>query len=624
MKDLGKTNPKLLYTSLKSLYQSFVTTECENRRKVDVFDYYAEEELFNEIRTYLIGLLTDKNSTDSIQEICIKLILLIGNIRGSGEDFLIAFNLINKHGYEFNIDAELSQCKFIDSSSHDLKEGEADDRLKVSYEGNKSAHILKGGDIDFDFNVEINMTFDSQFIYAYQHGKGLLKFGASDSAATKLGRLISKNSSFSDDHRSFMYLNGKLYCRFKNSDGKPFTLINTETLEEITNNEEFNKKIEALKEKGPEEEKKEAEQEEDEKTEEEKKPEEIPKLGWTKEDSEEELKGGRYLCASPLFTDGVDIYVISTIREVKIIRKEDENLDEDRKELAITKWNLEVYDGSTWKFKKSVEIQLDIKHRGIDEHMTEAEEKEIDAIKQLRESFNANHLAYCSFATNGTKLLVGENNRWHSYDINKLKWNFNLELTEGNWAYNYMTNTFWQITSSPEVKSFKIPAFKRLETGISHSKGIIEYINNKVKDIQKLQTVADKLTKRTPKNLFKNLMKKADEQTKNPIFETKTKADYSQFLILNILKEGSKELITIAENINPNGPVDNKKLELFRGSFSTAVTGTFFSELLNAVEGSVGLLSKKQKKSSNILEQYNFYMILILLRTSMMCLSTTN
>lgn len=151
MKDLGKTNPKLLYTALRSLYQSFVTTECENRRRVTSFDYYGEEELFNEIRTYLIGLLADKNSTDAIKEICIKLILLIGNIRGSGEDFLIAYNLINKHGFDFNVDAELSQCKFVDSSTHSLGEGETDDKLKVSYEGNRSAHILKGGDIDFDF-----------------------------------------------------------------------------------------------------------------------------------------------------------------------------------------------------------------------------------------------------------------------------------------------------------------------------------------------------------------------------------------------------------------------------------------------------------------------------------------
>jgi len=95
-------------------------------------------------------------------------------------------------------------------------------------------------------------------------------------------------------------------------------------------------------------------------------------------------------------------------------------------------------------------------------------------------------------------------------------------------------------------------------------------------------------------------------------------------LILNILKEGSKDLINIAEKVNPNGPVDMSKLELFRGSFSTSVTGAFFSELLKAVENSIGLLGKKEKKSANILEQYDFYMILILLRTSMMCLSKLN
>ena len=367
MKDLGNTNPKLLFTSLRSLYQSFVTTECENKRNVTSFDYYGEEELFNEIRTYLVSLLSDRNSTDEVKEICIKLILLIGNIRGSGEDFLVAYNLINKYGYDFNIDAELSQCKFVESSSHSLSEGEADDRLKVSYEGNRSAHILKGGDIDFDFSTEINLAFDSQFIYAYQHGKGLLKFGASDSPPSKLGRLICTNSSFSGECWSLMYMNGQLFWRYKNSDGKPFALIDTETLEEITTNEEFNKKIKILKEKSfkniqedevIEEEKKEIQSEEDEKNEETHNLDEAPVLDWTQED-DDELIFKRHLCASPIITDGIDIYVISTIRQNKTSTDHDESSDDENK-CEISNWNLEIYNGVTWEFKKSVEIKLDL------------------------------------------------------------------------------------------------------------------------------------------------------------------------------------------------------------------------------------------------------------------------
>ena len=109
MKEIGKTSPNVLMSSLKSLYQSFITSDCEQRRIVSSIDFYAEEELFNEVRTYLISLLEDKNAPPKVQEVCLKLILLIGNARGSGEDYLIVYNLIDQHGFDFNLDPEISQ-----------------------------------------------------------------------------------------------------------------------------------------------------------------------------------------------------------------------------------------------------------------------------------------------------------------------------------------------------------------------------------------------------------------------------------------------------------------------------------------------------------------------------------
>ena len=564
MREVGKTNPNILVTSLKSLYQSFIISGCERKRKVSDFDFYAEEEMFNEIRSYLIKLLGDKNSTPAIQELCIKLILLIGNLRGSGEDFLVVYNLINEYGFDFNIDPELSQCKFVESKGDDTKAEE--DQLKVSYEGSSSGHILSGGDCDIDFSSPLTLTADSDYIYVYQKDKGLFKFGFKDSVDTKLGYLYQKNSGMSSENRYFMYLNGKLYCRTSNSDGKPFTLVDTETLEEVTDNEEFNKKIDALKEKQEEQHKEEEEKKADVEEEDSKTPEGHT-LEWTKEeDDAEDKKPGRYLCESPLFTDGQNIYVISTDREIKITRKEeDPELEEDKKDLVVAKWNLEVYDSETWKFKESIEIKLDVKVRGLDEVVSEAEEKETENIKSIRESFSMSNIANCSFATNGTRLLVGENKKWHVYELKDKKWSFNIQLTSSHWGFDYLTNTFWEITPEKQLKSFKIPALKRIETGDSSAKGIIEYINAKVAEVQGLQTVKDKLGKTTSKTLFKNLLKKAEDQQKHIQFEVKTKPQYSKFLIMNILKEGSKELSTVAEEINPHGPVDVKKLELFRG-----------------------------------------------------------
>lgn len=562
MKELGKTNPSFLISSLKSLYQSFITTSCEQKRSIENFDFYAQEELFNEVRTFLVKQIESKNSTALIQELCLKLILLIGNSRGSGEDYLIVYNLINTHEFEFNLDAELSQCKYVESKGKDSS-GE-DDTLKVSYEGSSSSHILKGGDCDLEFSSPITLTTDQDYIYAFQKDKGLFKLGFKNSVDTKLGYLYKKNSSMSEKHRYFMYFQGKLYCRSKNDDKKPFALVNTETLEEVTEDEGFNKMIKALNkdnDEGEGDEKTEEEKKQTEEQEEHKFPE-GPNLEWTKEESEDDdKKAGRYLCESPLFTDGQNIYVISTHREIKITKKEDEaDLEEDRKELVVKKWNLEIYDGNTWHFKESIELKLDLKQRGLDEVLTEDEEKETENIKKVRNSFSMENITDCTFATNGHRLLVCESNNCHIYELKDHTWKFNADLSKNTWGFDYITNTFWEITSEAALRSFKIPAFRRVETEESSAKGIIEYINSKVSEIQALQTVNEKVGKTTPQTLFKNLLKKAEDQTKILEFEVKTKADYSKFLIMNILKEGSRDLIALAETVNPQRAVDMDKL----------------------------------------------------------------
>jgi hypothetical protein len=296
MIEVGKTNPKMLVGSLKSLHHSFVTANCEQRRNVTSFDFYAEEQVLNDLRTYLIQLIHDKNSSELIQELSIKLILLIGNLRGSGEDFLVVYNLIREHKFEFNIDLELSQCKFVDDKSHGSSN--AGESLKISYEGSRSAYVLKGGDCDLNLGSSLNMTFDSDYIYLHQSGKGLFKLGQSDSISTKLGSLYKSNTSFTDSSSYFMHFNGQLYHRCKNSDGKPFTLVNKETLQEITDDEAFNKRIEALKPKAKEEceegkkeeDSKKAEVEEDVKEAEDAPKAEVPRLEWTKEDEDDETK----------------------------------------------------------------------------------------------------------------------------------------------------------------------------------------------------------------------------------------------------------------------------------------------------------------------------------------------
>lgn len=106
---------------------------------------------------------------------------------------------------------------------------------------------------------------------------------------TKIGYVQQENTNlFSSEKCKILFLNKKLYVRSSNSDLKPFKLVNPETLLEIEGDEltQFNEKLEQLKWK-----------EEDDRNK--------NILEWSKESYDEEKdRSGRYLCNSPLFTDG--------------------------------------------------------------------------------------------------------------------------------------------------------------------------------------------------------------------------------------------------------------------------------------------------------------------------------
>lgn len=67
----------------------------------------AHEEVLNQQRDFLISLVEDDNTNTKIKDLALKLIILIGNIRASGEDYLIALNLINKYSLTTNLFNEL-------------------------------------------------------------------------------------------------------------------------------------------------------------------------------------------------------------------------------------------------------------------------------------------------------------------------------------------------------------------------------------------------------------------------------------------------------------------------------------------------------------------------------------
>jgi hypothetical protein len=141
MRELEKTHPNILIGTLKSIYESFVTNECELRKMVSTFDIYDGEDLMNELRTYLTETIYSKTAPVEIQQIYLKLILLLSNQRDSGKEYLIVYNVIAQNGSKFNLDPDLPQYKVIGSKDQGDKSKEQ--LLKVSSEGSLLDHAFK-------------------------------------------------------------------------------------------------------------------------------------------------------------------------------------------------------------------------------------------------------------------------------------------------------------------------------------------------------------------------------------------------------------------------------------------------------------------------------------------------
>ena len=91
------------------------------------FDFFNTHESFiNDQRDFLVSLIEDPDVSHTIKDISAKLILLLGSTRASGEDFLIAFNLIKSQNLSVNVYNELSINNIMDEavSESNLKSDE--------------------------------------------------------------------------------------------------------------------------------------------------------------------------------------------------------------------------------------------------------------------------------------------------------------------------------------------------------------------------------------------------------------------------------------------------------------------------------------------------------------------
>lgn len=124
--ELSEAAPEILEKALKKIY-STITQLKSGLLEASDYKFYAREEILNRHRDYLTKLARSEKSSQAVKELAIRLVVVIGNLRSSGEDYLVAYNLISEGSLKINLDAELSLNPHFHGSlaSTDQQDGEA-------------------------------------------------------------------------------------------------------------------------------------------------------------------------------------------------------------------------------------------------------------------------------------------------------------------------------------------------------------------------------------------------------------------------------------------------------------------------------------------------------------------
>jgi len=68
-------------------------------------------------RDFLVSLVEDTEISSSIRELALAVIVVFGNLRMSGEDYLVAFNLLKKHDINPDVYNEVCHNSILSSDT---------------------------------------------------------------------------------------------------------------------------------------------------------------------------------------------------------------------------------------------------------------------------------------------------------------------------------------------------------------------------------------------------------------------------------------------------------------------------------------------------------------------------
>ena len=571
------------------------------------YQFYEREQLLNRYRDYLIQLIKSKqNISETIKDLALRILVIIGNIRESGEDYLIVYNLIKENDMRISLDVELHLNRYFQETASTLSD-ESTTKLRLEEKDTKEVEFMTGLGNDPSIYNQTDFAFDDKYVYLWNYCQGLFKFGLKNTVTTKKGLKYKHNSTNSSySNKKIMLLKDRLYVRDYNETDVPFKLYDKNTLELIEPDDYKNKLLKCKR--------------------------NLDTDSWNtpKLESTETInlvtaisKGGeesyRSLSETPIFTDGKHIYVIATLYVEGNYEKEEAG------------HQVEVYCPDTWKCIKTVKLILEPdQNTNISSDDTFA--KIVDETEKVKFNLTKNNIIRCNCATNGKIMSLSREGIMYFFDLETGKrFSETINVSKYDGGYNNLTNTFWsynQNTSNPTINSFKIEGFKNdTESTLEDSTHLPDLVKSRTAQIVEEQRNECRVQPRSLVNKLKSLGNSNERDGLIPDSKSNSQIAPSLYLIMYTIGRGCEDMDKVMKKWMGDIMEKSEKIRiqssLFRSRFAVSVSAKFITELNTALE-SFSEFADGNMTDENILDQYQFMWIVKLIHRLIQSLEKLN
>jgi len=228
LREIRHINPDILHSSLTYLFENLRNGTPQALYGISKTFFVADQSI-NDARAFLTEIIEDGKQDQKTREVSLKLLMTIGVLRANVEDYVLAINLMEKHGLAFDISEEIGRVSF------DIEESALNPLLfeeieKIKQDGNIFyLQKLYEGKV---LRKNVGFTTDGEFFYLHIKGQGLMKIGTGE-ADQMIGKVYAHKESYRTNEKcKLLYMNGKLLVRSSKEKDRPLFIVDPATLEE--------------------------------------------------------------------------------------------------------------------------------------------------------------------------------------------------------------------------------------------------------------------------------------------------------------------------------------------------------------------------------------------------------